>query len=387
MRINGNYAAARCPTIGGDAGRHRSAGRASAARAAAPLRWSRRAARRILHRIRPMEVRVTSDHLHPAVGERVEAAPIDASWQSWCDQQRRRIDDALSRHVETLKATQRANQRLIDAVAYALLGGGKRLRPMLVLESCRVCGGDERDALPAAIAVECVHSFTLIHDDLPAMDDDDLRHGRPTVHKAFDEATAILAGDWLLAHAVRLLAGERDEQRAGGSGGLSGLRGAGRPEAAAAMARVLAEAVCDVIIGQSRDIEGERIEPSGDAVEFIHLHKTARLFEACCELGALAASTSEQHRARIRDFGLRLGLAFQIVDDLLDRDGSAAAAGKRVGKDQPRGKQTYPAAFGVDQSRRRLQQEVDQAIACLSEFGAAADKLRGLARFVASRDR
>jgi geranylgeranyl diphosphate synthase type II len=198
-----------------------------------------------------------------------------------------------------------------------------------------------------------------IHDDLPAMDDDDLRRGVPTNHKVFGEALAILAGDWLVAHAFTLLSA------------TPGPR-------AAEMVGVLARGTEAMVVGQGAD--------NARLVEFVHLHKTARLIEASCSLGALAADTPADDVARLARFGRGLGIAFQIVDDLLDRGGRVERLGKRAGKDQQADKQTFPAAFGEEASRRRAAEEIDGAIAALDHYQARAAPLRELARFVLARD-
>lgn len=242
--------------------------------------------------------------------------------------------------------------------------GGKRIRPILLLESCRVCGGDPTRATLAAIAVECVHAFSLVHDDLPAMDNDDLRRGRPTCHKAFGEAEAILAGDWLLTHAFEILARYGDAELVG----------------------ELSRATQDMIIGQAADLAGERQAPSESLVQFIHLHKTARLIEGCCRMGARLAGASSDRLEAIGAYGRRIGQAFQIIDDLLDATGDAARTGKKVRKDRDAAKQTFPAVLGLSESRRRAVAEADAAMAALAPFAAEADRLRALARFVVARD-
>ena len=244
------------------------------------------------------------------------------------------------------------------------------MRPVLVLEACRACGADAEAAWPAALAIECIHTFSLIHDDLPAMDDDDLRRGKPTCHKVFGEAVAVLAGDWLVAHAFDLLTAADLE-----------------PRIAAGFVRSLTRGTGDMIVGQGADIAGEQMAIDPDLVRFIHRHKTARLLETACELGAVAADASNKQVACLREYGTHLGLAFQIVDDILDRTSTTETMGKRVGKDDAESKQTYPTAFGLEESRRQARAEIDQAVAALDEFGPRAARLRDLARFVIERDR
>ena len=255
---------------------------------------------------------------------------------------------------------------------YSALAPGKRLRPYLVLASNRLIGAGEQEAWVAAAAVECVHAFSLIHDDLPAMDDDDLRRGRPACHKRFDEATAILAGDALLALAFELLAREiRD------------------PSLAARMSLALARATgsCGMIGGQMSDLEGERQPPSFDLTRAIHERKTVALFRAACELGGLAGRASDPDLATLCRFGQMVGRAFQIADDLLDVSPAATEVGKRTGKDAAAGKQTYPQCVGQEQARASADAAVEEAVAALEGFGPHADDLRALARFIVARTR
>jgi geranylgeranyl diphosphate synthase type II len=268
--------------------------------------------------------------------------------------------------VETSIGT---HSRLAEAVRYSMALPGKRFRPVLVVECGRVCGGREEAALAAAVAVECVHTFSLIHDDLPAMDDDELRRGKPCSHKVFGEALAILVGDWLATHPFSLLVS------------------AYSAETAAALARTLADGALDMVAGQAADVEGESQTTQPALVEFIHLHKTARLIEASCRMGAICADAPAETLIALGRFGRHLGMAFQITDDLLDATGTTENVGKRVGKDAAAAKQTYPAAFGVERSRTRAREEVEAALAALESFGAAGEHLRSLARYVIARDR
>ncbi len=295
---------------------------------------------------------------------------VPAGWQAWFAEQGRRVSAEISNHLNVLKASSVPHSRLLDAVEYSLAGGGKRLRPVLVLETCRVCGGAGESAWPAALAIECIHTFSLIHDDLPAMDDDDLRRGKPTNHKVFGEALAVLAGDWLVAHAFELLTAETVD-----------------PRLSPVLVRALAQASGDMIVGQGADIAGETRPTDPDLVRFIHRHKTARLLEGACRLGALSARASADEIEAVAEYGRRLGLAFQISDDLLDCTGTTENLGKPVGKDADESKQTYPAAFGIEESRRQAHAEIEAAVAALEPFGSEAEQLRGLAWYVIARDR
>jgi farnesyl diphosphate synthase len=270
-------------------------------------------------------------------------------------------------------------ERLLEAMRYAALGGGKRIRPLLVVESAALFGVDESKAMPAAAAIECIHCYSLVHDDLPAMDDDELRRGKPTVHHAFDEATAILAGDALVTLAFDLLArGETDPDpgvrlelistlaRAAGIGGMAG--------------------------GQMIDLEAEGRFAGGEplalevgAIERLQAMKTGALIRAACEAGAILGRAQRSERAALVRYARALGLAFQIADDLIDAQGESAAAGKRVGKDRVRGKATLVSALGPDAARARLGALVDEAADALQIFGGRAAILAGAARFVAGR--
>jgi geranylgeranyl diphosphate synthase type II len=291
-----------------------------------------------------------------ATGESIEAA---------LRQTAATVDAALR---ERLARYDGASPRLAEAMRYSLEAGGKRLRPALVLWCGEACGGDQRTAMSAAVAVECVHTFSLIHDDLPALDDDDLRRGRPTCHKQYGEAIAILAGDALLALAFEVLGGEVAD-----------------PAVARAMTRELAAAAGwqGMIGGEAADIEGQSMTPDASLVARIHAAKTARLIEASCRLGALAAKASESQLAALARYGHELGLAFQATDDLLDVTASSDQIGKRTGKDAAAGKQTYPRAVGMEETRRIAREATDRAVAALRPLGGA--RLAALARFVLER--
>jgi farnesyl diphosphate synthase/geranylgeranyl diphosphate synthase type II len=256
--------------------------------------------------------------------------------------------------------------RLLEALQYALLGGGKRLRPALVLSACEAFGGDASDgslSMRFAVAMEAVHTYSLVHDDLPAMDDDDLRRGRPSVHKAFDEATAILVGDALQSLAFgHLLA--------------SGDAGAG------VLARLLAENAYLMVEGQARDIDGEHARLGEAEVTELMRTKTGALLAASVAGGAFCAGAPIEE---VYPVGLKLGLAFQIADDLLDLTADTQTLGKRAGKDAGAGKSTLPAIVGISEARRRAEALLADALAALAPLGAPAEPLRAVARFVLSR--
>jgi geranylgeranyl diphosphate synthase type II len=259
---------------------------------------------------------------------------------------------------------------LIEAMRYSALGPGKRFRPYLTVRCCELAGGREKDALPAAVAIECVHAFSLVHDDLPAMDDDDLRRGRPTNHKVYGEGAAILVGDALLTYAFEVLAAKITDSAI---------------SAACTLELARATGTAGMIGGQADDLRGEAETPSLALVKHIHSRKTARLIESACRLGGMTAGADSSTIDRLGMFGRHLGLAFQIADDLLDVCGETKVLGKRAAKDAARNKQTFPAAAGVEEARLTAQREAEAAIDSLHWADASADELRSLAAFVVER--
>lgn len=251
---------------------------------------------------------------------------------------------------------------LKEAMQYSLLSGGKRLRGCLVLAACEMAGGNTKDALPFACAVEMIHAYSLIHDDLPAMDNDTLRRGKPTNHIVFGEAMAILAGDGLLTHAFQIMA-QSDHSRA--------------LEALWEMAR--AAGIGGMIAGQALDVTLEGTHPEGTSVQKIHEGKTAALLTAPVVAGLILADADTGKIAAGRKFGYHLGIAFQIVDDLLDLEGDPALMGKTLGKDQAEGKITWPACVGINQARLDAKNHIDAAINALEPFGKEAEFLQTLA--------
>jgi geranylgeranyl diphosphate synthase type II len=290
------------------------------------------------------------------------------------------IDEALSRYAQF---DADCPPHLAEAIRYALLGPGKRLRPQLVLMAAEACGGQIDDALPAACAIEMIHAYSLVHDDLPAMDDDDLRRGRPTCHKVYGEAVAILVGDALQARAFELLATEIQPPAAAAECCAVLGRAAGPSALVGGQAADLAEATNNTI--QSA-ISNPQSEIRLAELEAIHRRKTGALFVASLELGAIVAGATERQLAALIAFGKKLGLAFQITDDLLDVTASQAAAGKRVAKDADQGKLTFPKLLGVEESRRRSALLVNEACGAIEPFGSAGEALRSLAQFVANRN-
>jgi geranylgeranyl pyrophosphate synthase len=284
----------------------------------------------------------------------------------------------LKRHahsVETylrdaLKRQAQAPKKLIEAIDYSLMAGGKRLRPSLVLECAIACGGEiNPSALAAAGAIELIHTFSLVHDDLPAMDDDDLRRGRPTNHKVFGEAMAILAGDAMVSLAFELIATDAD------------------PAVAPKLIAELAHATGPqgMIGGQVLDMDGEKKSLTFEQLQELHRMKTGALLRSACRLGALSTNTSELQLLALTDFGRFLGLAFQIVDDLLDVTASPQQMGKATGKDAAKGKNTYPVLLGIEGTKVQAQMQLDAALASLKPLGRHADGLRRIAKFVVER--
>jgi geranylgeranyl diphosphate synthase type II len=261
--------------------------------------------------------------------------------------------------------------RLRQAMDYMLQSGGKRIRAALVMWACQIVSGRlNRDAQIAAAAVEMVHTYSLIHDDLPAMDDDDMRRGRPSCHKQFDEATAILAGDALLTLAFEILSSEIEN-----------------PAIAVRMIRTLSEAAgpSGMIAGQAADMEGPHVNGSLAALEYIHMNKTAEMFAASAALGAIAGRADDRQMSAMLEYGMKIGLGFQIADDLLDITASSSQLGKTAGKDAAQGKLTYPALVGVEKSREIFTNLTGQAVAAIREFGPEADVLRQLATELLNR--
>ncbi len=259
---------------------------------------------------------------------------------------------------------------LHKAMGYAVFGGGKRLRPALVLAACEALGGRGEDALAGAVAFELVHTYSLIHDDLPSMDDDDLRRGRPTCHKVFGEALALLAGDALLTLAFHVLS----TWPPGG-------------EKALETARILSRAAgsLGMVGGQVLDLEGEGREPDLEAVRAIHERKTAAMIAGALQAGGVAAGAAKEQVDLLGRAGISLGLAFQIQDDVLDETADSATLGKTPGKDRKSGKRTWPAAVGLEASRERARELIREGLALLGEAGIGKGPLPEIARFLADR--
>ena len=260
------------------------------------------------------------------------------------------------------------------SMIYSILAGGKRLRPILVIAATEAVGGNREDILPFAVAVEYIHTYTLIHDDLPALDNDDLRRGKPTNHKVFGEAIAILAGDALLTQAFYLMT-------------HSGLMNAVPPERLLQAAHDMTVAIgtSGMIGGQVVDIESEGKLVDAKTLEYIHVHKTGCLIKASIRAGAILSQAKTEELEALSNYGEQIGLAFQIVDDILDITADESLLGKDVGSDVDKGKATYPALYGLDEARKKAEKLVEEGIAYLEIFKNRAEPLREIGRFFLQR--
>jgi geranylgeranyl diphosphate synthase type II len=279
------------------------------------------------------------------------------------------IDRALNAHLPKGSARPAT---IHEAMRYSMFAGGKRLRPILALAAAEACGGDTERALPAACSVECIHTYSLIHDDLPCMDDDDLRRGRPTSHKVYGEGIAVLAGDALLTVAFEILAKAPVTARYKTADLITEL-------ATASGSRHL-------IAGQVLDLEGEGKPTTGAQLKFIHQAKTAALLTCAIRLGAMSANATPSRLESLTDFGQALGLAFQVIDDILDVTQSTEKLGKTAGKDVAATKATYPAIFGLERSRQEARRLTQAALAALEPFGERGARLREIAEYLLERE-
>jgi len=348
--------------------------------------------------------------------------------------------ELVDSYLESYFATPSLPSVLHEAMRYSLFAGGKRIRPILALASYEACGRDPNDIIPQAAALELIHTYSLIHDDLPAMDNDDLRRGKPTNHKVFGEAMAILAGDALLTEAFSMMTntnppsppsvasrtdftkGGNTEVRAsftkgrdnnmepfakGEMGGLSGensppptpppSRGRDRVGGASdmkikpsALMRVIRDiaisaGACGMVGGQAQDILSENTKPDIDTLHFIHLHKTAALITASVRMGPILADSDEDTLKALTSYGKNTGLAFQIIDDILDVEGNTKELGKSSGSDKKKKKMTYPSLFGIEGSRQKAHDLISEAINILRIFSSKADPLREIARYLIKR--
>ena len=282
------------------------------------------------------------------------------------------VDRALERWMPGQEVLPRS---LHQAMRYSVFAGGKRLRPILMIAACESLGGHAGQVLHAACAMEMIHTYSLIHDDLPAMDDDDFRRGRPTNHKVYGEATAILAGDALLTEAFRILADAEANRSVPPATVIKVIELVARYAGSQGM-----------VGGQVVDMESEGKEIDFPTLEYIHTHKTGGLILASVQVGALLGGANDSQVAAMKRFGGAAGLAFQIADDILDIVGDQQYLGKNVGSDQARGKATYPAQLGLDEARQRADELCGIAISALAPLGKPAEILQELARYIVNRD-
>ena len=292
----------------------------------------------------------------------------DLDLKEYLERQRLLVEKALETALPENKGPEAI---VVEAMRYSLFAGGKRLRPILCLAAAEAVGGDVEAAMPAACALEMIHTYSLIHDDLPAMDDDDLRRGKPTSHVVFGEAIAILAGDGLLTEAFVLLSDYRTMI----------------PERALKLINVIASAASyrGMVGGQVVDMLSQNKPADVETVEQMHSRKTAALISAAAESGALAGGGKDDQVKALARYGRAIGLAFQIADDILDIEGQTEVLGKTAGSDVARGKVTYPAAVGLESSREAARKLIDQALVALDGFDETADLLRALATYIVTR--
>lgn len=293
---------------------------------------------------------------------------VDRAFKCRLAQMTATVQDALEAYLGRDKSVPTT---LREAMLYSLQAGGKRLRPAVVMLSCVACGASEAAALPAAAAMEMIHTYSLIHDDLPAMDDDDYRRGRPANHKVFGDGIAILAGDALLTYAFNVLAREVADDGRSRQLVLELSQGAG---------------AAGMIGGQVADLQSPQSQHDLDRLNYIHTHKTAMLFRAAGRMGAASAGADADEVETLGEYGLKLGLAFQIIDDLLDVTGDSEAMGKATGKDARIGKLTYPSILGLEQARLQADAHIDEALSLAEKLGSEGEPLRQLAIMAANRN-
>jgi geranylgeranyl diphosphate synthase, type II len=293
---------------------------------------------------------------------------------------REQVNDCL----EKILASFDPNRELVRAMRHSLMAGGKRLRPVLALASARACGENIKLALPAACALEMIHTYSLIHDDLPAMDDDDLRRGQPTCHKKFSEPTAILAGDALLTHAFYVLSRPRDLFDPVPAPGIL-------LELGAVISR--AAGVNGMVEGQMLDMHAETLNNLEenknrllDHLRHMHALKTGQMIVASVEAGAMSVNAPGRLKKKLAAYATHLGLAFQVMDDILNVEGDPEKMGKAAGSDLRKNKLTFPAIMGIDRSKEFAKQLIDQAIEAVARFDSQADPLRAIAGYVINRD-
>jgi len=289
---------------------------------------------------------------------------------SYLQQQQLLVEQALDQSIAIARP-----EKIYEAMRYSLLAGGKRLRPILCLATCDLMGGTEAMAMPTACALEMIHTMSLIHDDLPAMDNDDFRRGQPTNHKVYGEDIAILAGDGLLAYAFEYVATQT--KNVAPENIIRVVASLGRTVGAAGL-----------VGGQVLDLESEgKSDITAETLSFIHTHKTGALLEASVVCGAIIANANPEDITRLSQYAQNIGLAFQIIDDILDITATDEQLGKTAGKDLQAQKATYPSLWGLEKSRLKAKELVDNAIAQLTTYGVKAEPLRAVANYIVTRDR
>ena len=293
--------------------------------------------------------------------------------KAYLQEKRMIVDEALK---DTFQNSEEDTAGIIAAMEYSLFAGGKRVRPILCMAAAEAVGGVETDVLPLACALELIHTYSLIHDDLPVMDDDDLRRGKPTSHKVFGEALALLAGDGLLTESFRLMA-------------RMDLKPGMDPSCLLRAIALVAEAAGyqGMVGGQVLDIQWEGKEIAASMVGLIHRRKTGALIAASATAGAVVGGGNEEEIRKIGEYGAKIGLAFQITDDILDIEGDSKTLGKTAGVDEKRKKVTYPAAIGLEPSKSMARQLIEEAVDALAAFGVEADPLKYLAWYIIERKR
>lgn len=293
--------------------------------------------------------------------------------KTYLNQKRILVEEALERYMLAAEGPLADH---INAMRYSLFAGGKRVRPILCIAASEALRYDPTPLMPVACALECIHTYSLIHDDLPAMDDDDLRRGKPTNHVVFGEAGAILAGDGLLSFAFELLADPELSKYIDASDQVRLIH---------AVARAIGPV--GMVGGQALDVASEGKDISFETLRYLHSCKTGALITASVQTGAIAAGATEQQFEALTDYGNNIGLAFQIVDDLLNVEGTTEQLGKAAGSDADRNKATYPAFFGVEETRKKAKGAVDAAVKALENFDEQADPLRELALYIYTRNK
>jgi geranylgeranyl diphosphate synthase type II len=296
-------------------------------------------------------------------------------------EKRELIDSYLASYFEAPQAP----TELHEAIKYSLLAGGKRIRPILAMASYEACGKDPKEIIPQASSLELIHTYSLIHDDLPAMDDDDLRRGKPTNHKMFGEAMAILAGDALLTEAFFMMSGAGATRVDPASRGMHRVPVSCRSVLRSVREVAMAAGAGGMVGGQAQDILSENSEADAETVEFIHSHKTAALIAASVRMGPILANSGKKRLRDLTRYGECIGLAFQVVDDILDIEGTTEELGKPAGSDDKKMKLTYPSIFGIDGARQKAKELISASIDTLGSFSSDADPLREIAGYLGNR--